>query len=62
MNEEIDVAECVFTVTEDGEEIWKGEDYKHAFFLRDIDRPRRKVFVAAKVNVTPVAGPLAHED
>jgi hypothetical protein len=50
--QEIDVAECTFTVWEDGAEIWKGEDYQHAFFLRNMDRGRRKVTVNAKVDIT----------
>lgn len=49
---DIDVAECVFRVLEDGEVIWEGADYKHAFFLRDVNRGRRKVTVNAKVDVS----------
>lgn len=49
---EVDVAECIFTVTENGEEIWKGEDIDHAFFLKKVAPESRKVFVKAKVDVT----------
>lgn len=50
--QEIDVAECTFTVWENDEEIWKGTDYQHAFFLRNMNRETRKVTVNAKVDIT----------
>lgn len=50
--QEIDVAECTFTVWEDGKEIWKGEDINHAFFLRNMNKSTRKVTVNAKVDIT----------
>lgn len=54
MNEEfeVDVNECSFTVTENGEKIWEGGNVQHAFLLRNINRETRKVFVNAKVDVT----------
>lgn len=50
--QEIEVAECTFTVWEDGEKIWEGGDYQHAFFLRNMNRETRKVTVNAKVDIT----------
>lgn len=52
MNEEVDVAECSFSVWENDEVIWKGGDYKHAFFLRAVNPAARKVTVNAKVDIT----------
>lgn len=48
---EVDVAECIFTVWEDGKVVWKGGDYKHAFFLRAVNPAIRKVTVNAKVDI-----------
>lgn len=49
---DVDVAELTFTVWEDEKVIWQGSDYKHAFFLRNMNRETRKVTVNAKVDIT----------